>query len=265
MHGQRKLMAGQLEEMKTTSADTGALAAAAQQQAQWAEVSTHALNNQADALTNQARIMLTHTEAAVMAAEAAKGSASAMLRQLEAYERPWLTVSFEGTNADYAYLGFFPDGRAYMTFYPVVKNIGKSLATNVSIRTSLIAVERNASPVAFIRQLPLRTFEPDSEEFTLFPGEDNDRLEITKHTPKEEIAAASFDYRSDIPDRFVIMAVVGVVLDDFANSDGTHHTEFAYLIQQRNSPSPIPQALTPGLPLSGKEITWVKLPGNHAD
>jgi hypothetical protein len=188
---------------------------------------------------------------------------SVMNRQLEAYERPWVTVSLlEGDAARHGTnFGFMPDDSAYIFLQPVVVNIGKSLATDISITTDLVAMVDD-SPLSPKILRELRARKPDLDKFTLFPGEENKRLRPHKTVSAEAIHAATFT-NTDDGKQYVTIAFIGEILYRFANSKKPHHTRFAYLMRAKDSFGE--DFVRIGAPYSGDQIVWIKLPGDDAN
>jgi hypothetical protein len=188
-------------------------------------------------------------------------------RQLAAYERPWVTISIAKANGAMPHFGFFREGQAYLFVEPVIRNIGKSLATGISITTRLVALDPNGEVFSPERLRLLRTSEPDERTFTLFPGEENNRIQTYKIVSREEIEAASYgDPEDGKPCATVVF--MGVILYRFANSEDTHETQFAYLMGHKDQRSILDggvlEAVKIGAPYSGDQIVWIKLPGDHA-
>jgi len=204
---------------------------------------------------------------------AAEEDRKLLRRQLEVYERPWLMVSLltgDRNEIGSTSFGFYSDGRAYVLgLRPVVRNIGKSLATDISIATRLVTVPRHSEALSLPRLLLLRFGKPDAEKFTLFPGEENNRLNVNLVVSKQDIDDASF---AEIDDsgkerQHVAIAVIGVVLYGFANSDDPHQTQFAFLLGHKDAYGTygVSESVRVGSTFYGDDIAWIKLPGDHAN
>ncbi len=193
---------------------------------------------------------------------AAEEDRKLLRRQLEAYDRPWLTVSMSPGKSDrkFEQFGFYKGGDAYVWFGLKVTNIGKSLATNVTVTARLIAFKDE------IKDLPkeLETAKPmHTGEFTLFPEEFNDGLFNYRNTPIAEVEAVCFQL-AEGGEVFVDMALIGRVVYRFATSDDPHHTDFAYKIARRVGDNVMPFVIV-GNKLWSDEVEWLKLPGDHAN
>jgi hypothetical protein len=193
---------------------------------------------------------------------------NAMNRQLEAYERPWLTASIApdnlGENA--ARFGFGADGGAWVWFPFVIKNVGKSVATDISFVVSLVAVGHDHIVLSPERQKALHQLKTSKEEFSLFPGDDTGRLPAVGGVMGgDEIALASFGLVEGGA-HFVSMAVIGRIIYRYATSDCPHHTEFAYFVGRKaNNVKFVLEYPDPGVTLYSSDIEWIKAHGDHAD
>jgi hypothetical protein len=204
---------------------------------------------------------------------AAEEDRKLLRRQLEVYERPWLTVSLltgDRNEIGSTSFGFYSDGRAYVLgLRPVVRNIGKSLATDISIATQLVTVPRHSEALSMRRLLALRIGKPDAEKFTLFPGEEHNRLNVNLVVSKQDINDARFPEidESGKERPHVAIAVIGVVLYSFANSDDPHQTQFAFLLGHKDAYGTygVSESVRVGSTFYGDDIAWIKLPGDHAN
>jgi hypothetical protein len=90
----------------------------------------------------QAMKMRTATKAASESARAAESAATTAATQLELNERPWVTVAITFEEPPHAHsagpsLTFNSDGTASLNAFVVVKNIGHSIAKDISIRPQM--------------------------------------------------------------------------------------------------------------------------------
>jgi hypothetical protein len=228
-----------------------------------------AMRRQATLMHAQARLMkkqlgemeTTSADTSTLAT-AAKDGAGAMLRQLEAYERPWVTVLLNddtarrGTN-----FGFMDDNSAYVFIQPVVTNIGKSLATDISVYTELIARSLD-DELSLKNLLDSRANSPGPEKFTLFPNEENRQIKLHKRVSKEAIQAAIF--KDAFGKEYVKIIFIGEILYNFTNSKDSHHTQFAYLMAVKGAFG-FDGVISLGATFSGDQISWIKLPGDDAN
>jgi hypothetical protein len=251
----RKLMQGQLNEMQATANATYAIAESA-------SISSGAVIGQWEAMNQQTSVLQQSVQTAII-------TAGILRQQLEAYERPWLTASIPLLNPrdNPSYCGFWPDGRALVRFPFVIKNVGKSVATNITFVTDLVIVghDRDRAVISPERRIALRELKPDLAEFSLFPGDDSGLIAPQMEAPKAAIEVSTFTLAKG-GERFVSMAVIGRITYRYATSDSPHHTEFAFLVGKK-VPN-LPSAMTypsPGTRIEGDDVAWLKASGDQAD
>src|SRR5258708_38264768 len=78
--------------------------------------------------------------------KANEDSAAVMLRQLEAYERPWVTASFEARSD----IDFNNVSGLGVTFKIDLANIGNSIATHITIEAAIVpstAISNDVNPM----------------------------------------------------------------------------------------------------------------------
>jgi hypothetical protein len=230
MHGQRQLMGDQLAEMKTTSADTHDLAiaakdaaAAAQQQSRSAEHTVDAMLRQESVMETQTKAMIGQLEAAILSVKAAEESAATTRKQLEAYERPWVTGTFNSKDG----ISFDAGGNLHASFDYSVKNVGKSVATEVRAEAQAKAI-RNGTSKNELKVILAAIENPGNFiGFTLFPGESHPMLwpvEISR----DEIRAMCFE--AEDGDTYFAMVLLVAIFYRFPTSDSWHETRFSYVI-----------------------------------
>lgn len=99
-------------------------------------------------------------------AKANEDSAAVMLRQLEAYERPWVTASFEArSRLD------FDDSGLWVTFGVLLKNIGRSIATHISFDVEIVptfAIGADTTTVIARQDSITKRLEPLASGYVLF-------------------------------------------------------------------------------------------------
>jgi hypothetical protein len=167
-----------------------------------------------------------------------------MQKQLEATDRPWLTVEFENSEP----FVFEKDGRANLGMHYVIKNVGKSVAIGVMIRATMYPRDwkpRAGDAFEIQRQRDLcdtskKRPDPTKYGFTIFPGTaavDNLRV----YTDPADMAKLAF-VPNDSTDKYTSPVFVGCVDYHFSYSETIHQTGFAFEVS-RIDPK------RPGLPL----------------
>ncbi len=151
--------------------------------------------------------------------------------QLEAYDRPWITGSIVFKEP----ITFEPDGSAQTLLYPVVKNVGKSVAIDISPTCKWIVIPRGTPDfLSFVTERMealLRDSAPKNVG-SLFPGDSNERTMIRVGVTSEEIATGSFSH--DGAARVSVVCICAIFYR-FANSTADHVTRFAYHMGQSNA------------------------------
>jgi len=243
MHRQADLMSGQLASMNKTGDDTHNLAIAMNDAAKAAEHQNKLMMLQVKALVGQ-------NDIAILSFQMAKASVDVTRRQLEAYERPWLTASIPPANPrdNASYCGFWPDGRAVVRFPFVIKNIGKAVATNISFVVDLVVIGHGHVVLSPERRIALSQLKSDMEEFSLFPGDDTGHLVEQMAAPKADIEVSTFTLMKDGA-QLVSMAVIGRIIYRYATSDFPSAMEY----------------MSPGTTVEGDDVAWLRTPGDHAD
>lgn len=220
----RELMGKQLAEMKTTSVDMHDLAVAAEeaaefarQQSSWAEVSTNTM-------IAQMGVMVTQAKAAAISAEAALDSA----KMAKLLERPWITASIAARDP----IMFFRKSGVTFSFFLVLENLGRSVATDISYAIEFFPIgEGHADEVVRERQHVISAkLEASSGAFSfpLFPKEVG-RLHVLSNVEPEAIEECATQ-GDDV--HYVVLCVAGEITYRFASSDSKHTTRFAYYVGQ---------------------------------
>ena len=198
---------------------------------------------------------------------------NAIVNQLEAYERPWITVSIATDERDGGYFrgfNFWRNGSAVADLKPVIKNIGKSVATDVSLRVRVIAIPYATDAAFFTARLASLEHQREAETITLFPGEEHSWNEISRRISKADVDAVAFFVESEEDDtgeqiKYVRVACIGVAFYRFANSKRYHETQFAYLLERRGDYRSTRDAIPVGAGgVKEEHIRWVKMPGDRA-
>jgi hypothetical protein len=265
--GQVKLMGEQLAEMKTTSTDTHDLAvaakdaaAAAKQQTIWAEHGMDAMIRQERVMISQGNTMLTQASAAVISAEAARDGVAATLRQLEAYERPWVTASFEVWSP----IEFTPDGGLSVMFKIWRKNIGRSIATHITIDAEIVpemSLRVDHAPVIAAQDRIAQRLKPQASEPALFAGDDVSSFVRLNSDSIEKHAVNWYG------EKYLALCLAVVIKYRYPTSDRDHTTRLAFVFGNNND-EPFKDALFVkfGETLPREKIAILKLPvGNGAD
>jgi hypothetical protein len=162
--------------------------------------------------------------------DAAEEDRKLLRMQLEAYDRPWITGSIVFKEP----ITFEPGGTVEMWVYPVIKNVGKSVAIDISPTCKLIAIPRGHPDfLSFVtEQMQAVPRDPAQRNVgALFPGDTNDRTMNRVRVSSEEIATGSFTHGGAT--RLSLVCICAIFYR-FANSTTDHVTRFAYHIGQSN-------------------------------
>jgi len=200
------------------------------------------------------------------ASEKTDASLELTRRQLEAVERPWLTVAAALTGG----VEFIEDGYAVFRFGFELVNIGHSVATNIEIvqRIVFLADDLNA-PIAAQKELRQRSIEltpPDSGEITLFPGQPyRGNSSMTVPTTGMD-GVLTFEEK---PGReYILPVLVGCAIYRYSTSDRAHSSGFAYAISRINAEEPrLPYRIEVGKPLPMDQLRFEQwyFGGRYAD
>jgi hypothetical protein len=155
----------------------------------------------------------------------------AMHRQLEAYDRPWLTASiaFFDQREDGDPISFDVIGNAFVALVVTFKNIGKSVATEIRVTHELMALESGTTR-AQLKQLLMEMRRPeDPIGFTLFPDEETAPRLWEDIVSKARIDAVLFD-GSNNGGRSFKLALMVAIFYKFSTSKSWHETRFSCLI-----------------------------------
>jgi hypothetical protein len=215
---------------KTSKESSETVTAVIRSATEFAGVAIHTLVGQYETMTTQTETMQTQARALIASAEAAVASADVTRRQFEAYDRPWITGSIVFKEP----VTFEPNGTVEMWVYPVIKNVGKSVAIDISPTCKLITIPRGHPDfLSFVtEQMQAVSRDPAQRNVgALFPGDTNDRTMNRVRVSSEEIATGSFTHGDAT--RLSLVCICAIFYR-FANSTADHVTRFAYHIGQSN-------------------------------
>jgi hypothetical protein len=145
-----------------------------------------------------------------------KAATNIARRQLEAYERPWLTA----TVAAYESVLLMKDGSISLMLTPVITNIGKSVAEDIDYRLEPVRLESGRDLRGVVEAM--QRVAPIGSGFAVLPGD------VVRNLLNLYDVPATPDDPYAVPRQwFEMIACVGAVFYRFANSDIEHVTRFA--------------------------------------
>lgn len=263
---------------KTSKESSETVTAVVTAASDFAGVAVRTLVGQYETMQTQTDTMQTQARALIASAEATVASADVTRRHLEAYDRPWLKISFIPTSA----LEFSEeDGGARLTLRYLLTNIGRSVATHVEIRAlmfpALSTFGKFYEPIE--RQLELcraklqtdisgpwgKIDSPSGK--ALFPGDKREEyLSVTMS--KSEMESATIPFKDAGADKYIAPVFVGCVVYRFATSEDDHYTGFAYDIgrydPERDPNHPLAVQVGKALPLENIVLWEYFFGGHHA-
>lgn len=145
---------------------------------------------------------------------AAEEDRKLLRRQLEAYDRPWVTGLIEA----HTHLSFDEAGCPWLTPLLILKNTGSSVATDIRYEVSLFP---NMMRVGGLEIERMKVNDPQA----LFPGEESRQL-VYLAVSKELMDAASVIVEDDA--QYVKLIIDGEITYRYPTSESSHTTQFAY-------------------------------------
>jgi hypothetical protein len=199
---------------------------------------------------------------------ATQTSGETATKQLEMIDRPWLIL--QGVTANNPGFTFSKDGRAHLSIRPVIKNIGHSVATNITFDAKIIIPSQTdfASIAAQAQKelckpsedKPVGSHETTSvtlAESVLFPEEIEQSWSYGLDLEETEIAKKQTPVQiGGVPTGILAPAIVGCIDYRYPSSTHHHQTGFVYDVRRLNH---IPQqapllAIIVGSDVAGPDV-----------
>jgi hypothetical protein len=213
-------------------------------------------NDTASMITNAAE----QSKAMVALAKANEDSASVMLRQLEAYERPWVTASFTASSR----LDFDNSG-LWVTFGVLLKNIGRSIATHINYDVEIVPVETPGGDYRTViakQDAIAERVKPQASGYVLFVGDEipaYPHCRLENDSIKREAVTVEGD-------QYLTLCLAVVITYRYPTSDRDHTTRLAFIFGNDVEPVEGLFFVKLGQALPKEKIHILRLTsGNYAD
>jgi len=187
------------------------------------------------------------------AATAAKKQTETAVRQLEMIDRPWLKL--QGIAINDPGFTFSPDGAAHLSVRPILKNIGHSVATNVTFNAKMVIPAPSNFPVIAeqeqknlcepINNAPVavhRGYAVASGETVIFPDDVEQSWSYGLDLKKDEVEKGQEIVQISGKQKGILAPLLVGCIDYLYPSSSIHHqTGFAYDIRRLNRQTGTPQ------------------------
>lgn len=208
----------------------------------------------------------------IRSANAAREAVRATQKQLEMTDRPW--ISLEGINIEPPGFIFTPQGEAHLTIHPVMKNIGHSVATDVTLKVAMVLpTPSDFVMIADREQKKLckpftdeaigigNTFAVSIGVSVIFPEHIEDSWGYGADLIKNDIAKGQVVVQISGTSKGIIAPLlIGCIDYRYSSSTRHHQTGFAYDIRRGRSESGqfVPKAIVVGSNVEANDIGLMK-------